>query len=124
MSPYRARANPRLGDAPLFPGVTDVTKPIRKHVAAHWLHRAETLAGLPRLEGGAYHPFRRLWASERRHLPAQDVAAAGGWKSLTVMRTAYQHADAATMYSVTDLRSGGHTPDTPAREGEARHEVK
>jgi hypothetical protein len=68
-------------------------------VATHWLHCAETLAGLPRLEGGAYHPFRRLWASERRHLPAQGVAVAGGWKSLQVMRTAYEHADAATMYA-------------------------
>ena len=25
-------------------------------------------------------PYRRLWASERKHMPDIDVAAAGGWK--------------------------------------------
>jgi hypothetical protein len=76
------------------------------------LTRAEKLAKLAKLARGGFHPFRRMWASERRHLPAQDVAAAGGWRSLEVMRHAYQHADAAGMMSVVE-RDRPETPVTP-----------
>jgi len=57
---------------------------------------------LERHFGSAFqvHPHGRLWAMERRHVPAQDVAAAGGWRSLAVMRAAYQHADAQGVHSV------------------------
>lgn len=137
------RACPRVADAPLFPGRRDEAHPVHKALAGYWLRRAERLAGLPRLERGAWHAFRRLWASERRHLPAHDVAAAGGWRSLAVMQTAYQHADAATVYAVLDAtasvqpapepgaaggakgrkeqRKGprGHTGDTPRTEAQA-----
>ena len=37
-------------------------------------------AELPKLRGGVWHPYRRLWATERKHLPDLDVAAAGGWR--------------------------------------------
>jgi hypothetical protein len=96
------RAHPRVGDAPLFPSTGDNTKAVHKVHAGHWLRRAETLAGLTHAERGGWHCWRRLWASERRHLPAQDVAAAGGWRSLQVMRSAYQQADAAMVYAVLD----------------------
>jgi hypothetical protein len=43
---------------------------------------------------GCSNPYRRLWASERRHLPDVDVAAAGGWKDTQALRLSYQHADA------------------------------
>ena len=49
----------------------------------------------PKLVGGVFHPFRRLFASERRHLPDIDVAAAAGWKDPETMRRAYQRTDAA-----------------------------
>ncbi|HEY9429358.1 MAG TPA: tyrosine-type recombinase/integrase, partial [Gemmatimonadaceae bacterium] len=117
------RRGARAGDVPLFPGQQDATKPVTKETAGYWLTRAEKLANLPHFARGGFHPFRRLWASERRHLPAQDVAAAGGWRSLQVMREAYQHADAATMYSVVDRAAppepdpksapSGHKSDTP-----------
>jgi integrase len=94
------RDHPRIGDAPMFPAATDGSRPATKETAGYWLRRAEERAGVPKLERGQFHPYRRLWASERRHLPAQDVAAAGGWRSLEAMRTAYQHADAATMFGV------------------------
>lgn len=110
------RARPSLGDAPLFPGLEDVTQPIKKEIAGYWLTKAETAAELDHMERGGYHQFRRLWASERRHLPAQDVAAAGGWRSLKVMQSAYQHADAQTVHSVVESKPGGHTPDTPASD--------
>jgi len=52
-------------------------------------------AGLTKLVAGVYHPYRRLFASERRHLPDVDVAAAAGWKDPATMRRSSQHADAA-----------------------------
>lgn len=61
---------------------------------------AERLAGVPKQEGGLWHPYRREWATERKHLPDVDVAAAGGWSDTTSLKTAYQHADPETMYTV------------------------
>jgi integrase len=98
---YTAR-HPRVGAVPLFPGRANADHAIKKEIASYWLSRAEKLAELPKLARGGYHPFRRLFASERRHLPAQDVAAAGGWRSLQVMQSAYQHADAAGIFSAVD----------------------
>ncbi len=49
--------------------------------------------------------YRRKWATERKHLPDVDVAAAGGWKELESLRQCYQQADEATMLEV--VLSGG-----------------
>ncbi len=84
--------NPRLGEAPLFPASKEPSKPIRAEIASGWLMKAEELAELPSLSGGRWHPYRRLWATERRHLPAQDVAAAGGWTGTQALTAIYQHA--------------------------------
>ncbi|MFL5580075.1 MAG: tyrosine-type recombinase/integrase [Gemmatimonadaceae bacterium] len=109
------RAHPKIGASPIFPAATDGARPATKETAGYWLRRAEELAGVSKLERGQFHPYRRLWASERRHLPAQDVAAAGGWRSLEVMRTAYQHADAATIFGVVEV-----THATPRKRRKAR----
>jgi integrase len=95
------RAVPSLGE-PLFASVEDPARAIGKEIAGYWLRKAERLAKLEHLERGGYHAFRRAWTSERRHLPARDVAAATGRRSLSVMRTAYMHADAETVYSVVE----------------------
>ena len=58
-----------------------------------WLMEAERLAGLPKLEQGRWHPYRRLWATERKHVPVQDVAAAGGWNSVETVLKVYQQSD-------------------------------
>lgn len=63
------RQHPRVGDAPLFPGRRS-EQPINKTLADYWMRRAVETADLPKLERGAWHTLRRLWASERRHLPA------------------------------------------------------
>jgi len=119
---YLARY-PMAGDVPLIPGRGKPDQSVKKEMAGYWLSRAETLAKLPKLARGGYHPFRRMWASERRHLPAQDVAAAGGWRSLEVMRHAYQHADAAGMMSVVDNPRNAPEPE-PTRHtiGTAKQE--
>jgi integrase len=93
------RRRPRLGDVPLFPAPRDESKAIRRETAAAWLLKAEKLAKVPKLTGGVFHPFRRLFASERRHLPDLDVAAAAGWKDPQTMKRSYQQADAAGVLS-------------------------
>ena len=94
------RERPGIGRAFLFPSPTDLSKPLCRGTADLWLARAEALAGLEPLEHGRWHPYRRMWATERKHLPAQDVAAAGGWSSIDTMQQCYQHADAETMLEV------------------------
>ena len=99
---YLAR-NPRLGEAPLFPGPRDAGQPILADLAGRWLMQAEELAGLPSLSCGRWHPYRRLWATERRHLPAQDVAAAGGWTGTQALTTIYQHATPDKILEVVEV---------------------
>ena len=95
--------NPRLGEVPLFPASKDPSRPIRADLASRWLMRAEELADLPSLSGGRWHPYRRLWATERRHLPAQDVAAAGGWSGVLALTTIYQHATPDKILEVVEV---------------------
>jgi hypothetical protein len=58
------------------------------------------LAGLEPLERGLWHPFRRKWATERKHLPDVDVAAAGGWNSPATLNAIYKLPDQDTMLRV------------------------
>ena len=92
--------NPRVGEARLFPSPKNDSKPLRRDVAATWLIRAEKLGGLPKLARGAWHPYRRLRATERKHLPDADVAAAGGWRDTATLRISYQQTDAITVVEV------------------------
>jgi hypothetical protein len=69
---YR-RKHGLVGEALLFPTPNDPNQPLSVQVATDWLHRAEKLAGLPPLPRGAWHPFRRKWATERKHLSPKDT---------------------------------------------------
>lgn len=102
------RKNPRLGEVPLFPGdgrprkkedreiaPPPPEKPIRRDVAARRLLAAEKWAKLPKLTGGVFHPYRRLWATERQHLSDVAVAAAGGWSDTAALKASYQKATKA-----------------------------
>ncbi len=51
-------------------------------------------------KGSLWHAYRRKWATERKHLPDVDVAAAGGWSDTATLKLAYQQADEATMFRV------------------------
>ena len=62
--------------------------------------KAEELAGLEKLDGSLWHAYRRKWATERKHLPDIDVAAAGGWTNSNTLRLVYQQADQETMLQV------------------------
>jgi integrase len=114
------RGRLRVGDTPLFHATNDETRAVHKELAAYWLRSAEKKAKLVHVERGGWHMLRRLWASERRHLAAQDVAAAGGWRSINVMRDAYQQADGKTVLSVVENvtpRVAPIAPDPAAADG-------
>lgn len=65
-----------------------------------WLRVAEEFAGLTKLMGGLWHPYRRKWATERKDLPVKDVMAAGGWLDVDTLRKSYQQADRTTLLRV------------------------
>jgi integrase len=91
---------PGIGAAYLFPSAGNPTKPVSKELASAWLRKAEELAVVPKQDGSLWHAYRRKWATERKHLPDVDVAAAGGWTDTATLRTVYQQADAETMFRV------------------------
>jgi integrase len=84
----------------LFPAVNDPSRPLRVEVASAWLIETEKLAGVPKHDGSLWHAYRRKWATERKHLPDVDVAAAGGWSDTSTLRKVYQQADMETMQRV------------------------
>jgi integrase len=94
------RVRPGVGDALLFPGPNDPAEPVTIQLATDWLRRAERLAGLEPLSGGAWHPFRRAWATARKHLSPKNVAAVGGWVDTTTLQKCYQAPDLETMQAV------------------------
>ncbi|HEY5490399.1 MAG TPA: tyrosine-type recombinase/integrase [Gemmatimonadaceae bacterium] len=84
----------------IFAGERRVEMPMDRHLFDKWLTLAETRAKLPKLVGGLWHPYRRKWATERKHHAITDVAAAGGWKDTETLLTCYQQPDADTMLAV------------------------
>jgi integrase len=96
----RAQIGGAFGNALLFPSITDPNVPMRREMLDDWLIAAEKAAGLCRLDGGLWHPYRRKWATERKDLPVGDVAAAGGWRDVGTMITCYQQPDRDTLLRV------------------------
>jgi hypothetical protein len=47
---------------------------------------------------------RRKWATDRKHYPVVDVAAAGGWRDIRTLLTCYQQPDPDTMRAVVERR--------------------
>ena len=84
----------------VFPTLQNPNRPIHKDLLSSWMEALRDRAGLSKLDGGICHPFRRKWATERKHLPVKDVAAAGGWKDVGTLLTSYQQADRETMLAV------------------------
>jgi len=99
------RAQGLVGNAILFPARQDPTKPLSKETAYHWMRQGEKKAELPHQTRGGWHALRRAWATLRKHMPLQDVMAAGGWRDPASLQRAYQHADAKTVRAVMELGS-------------------
>lgn len=93
------RLNPVAGERYLFPAPKAKGKPWGGHYVWEQLMKAEDAAGVPHLEKGAFHPYRRKWRRERKHLPDRDVAAAGGWLSVQTLAI-YDGEDAETLLAV------------------------
>jgi integrase len=93
---------PGLGAAYLFPSMKDPIRPLQCEVASEWLRKAERRAGQPKQSGSLWHAWRRGWVTSRKHLPDVDVAAAGGWKDVSTLRTCYQRPDPKTMLEVVE----------------------
>jgi integrase len=89
-----------VGEALFFPSPSDAAKALCAQVVTEWLKRAEKLAELEPAPGGAWHPFRRKWATERKHMSPKDTAAVGGWTDTATLIKCYQAVDDATMEDV------------------------
>lgn len=87
---------PGVGEAYIFPA-PESDGHVRVDVAGKWLRQAEQLADDHSHEKGfGWHAFRRMWATKRKELSAQDVAYAGGWKDTATLERVYQQADPET----------------------------
>jgi integrase len=84
----------------VFPSVADRDVAMSGDRFSSLLERAERHAGLSKLKGGLWHPYRRKWVTERKHLPLKDVAAALGSKDLKTLMTCYQQPDDETILAV------------------------
>ncbi|MDQ2666868.1 MAG: hypothetical protein M3Z05_12750 [Gemmatimonadota bacterium] len=106
------KLQPRLGSVPLFPSRVHLDRALTKIDADYLLRTAEKAAGVPKFDRGLWHPYRRAWASSRKHLPDVDVSKAGGWRDLATMKAAYQQADPATMLKAIENEPDRHTTVT------------
>ena len=97
------------GDDWLFPNVEDLNRPVNRSSAGNWIVEAERMANLngdllPHLEGGRWHPYRRMFRQEKRKLKIDDkiVALCAGWTykdaQAGVMNEVYLHFGPAEMY--------------------------
>jgi integrase len=86
----------RDGRGPVFPRRDDPQRSAPPELLSEWILKAEAKVGLPKLEGGTCHPFRRKWKSEWSHHPVKAVAVAGGWTDIATMLRCYDHPDDAT----------------------------
>lgn len=116
---------------PVFPSTKAPKKAWSRWYARELLERTEALAKLDPIDGGDFHPYRRLWATERKGLPRQDVMFGGQWKDpRTVDR--YQSHDPETLREVmlfdptqkqtaagTGATSGTQQPKKTRRGGRA-----
>ncbi|HET9984535.1 MAG TPA: tyrosine-type recombinase/integrase, partial [Longimicrobiales bacterium] len=92
-----------VGEAYVFAQRHTPSKPVSRDELSKWALEAEEAAQLPHLEGGLWHPFRRKWSKERKHLPEiKDVMAAGGWTDIKTFMDSYNEPDFDTMLAVME----------------------
>lgn len=103
-------------DSPwLFPKVEKPLEAWSRDYTAERLRIVEGWAGVVPLDGGKFHPWRRMWATSRKHLPLKDVAFAGCWDERTLLMF-YQKTDDET---VLDVMNAGlpTTAKAPSQKG-------
>jgi integrase len=102
---------------PVFFAATDPSKPVIRDTLNSWLEKAEAHAKLEPLEGGLWHPYRRKWATERKHHPLKDVATAGGWKDVDTLLTCYMASDDEALLAVMSEERKVREPRAAAGSG-------
>ena len=107
----------------VFNGERGTDRPMDRHLFDKWLIVAERHAALAKLVGGAWHPYRRKWAMERKHWPLADVAAVGGWKDIETLLKCYAQPDRATMLGVMNEPRKLGAADVGRRAGSADREA-
>jgi integrase len=85
-----------VGDGWLFPSKRK-NAPLSTDYLGQLLSQAERKAGVPKLKGGRWHPYRRKWATERKSTSVKNTMDAGGWKDMQTLLKSYQQADEAGM---------------------------
>jgi hypothetical protein len=80
-----------------------------------WGRAPYELSRLPKPEGSLWHAFRRLWATERKHLSVKDVAAAGGWNDVTTLIDSYHQPDEQALRAVMEYQSPKPRPSKSAK---------
>lgn len=93
---------PGIGETYVFPSPRKPDLPTSRYLARDWLERAEQLAGLDRQSGGDWHPYRRKWATERKHWPTVDVMKTGDWKDERSLKNSYIKSDDETILAVVN----------------------
>lgn len=88
-----------VGDEWLFPRAGK-DEPWPREIFGQQLGVAERHAGVPRLEGGLWHAYRRKWATERGDAPLKALMVAGGWKDMQTLLTCYQQPTEAALLDV------------------------
>lgn len=76
--------------------------PVSRHTLDAWLRKAYEKTKAERGTGSLWHALRRKWATERKHLPVVDIAAAGGWRDVQTVLECYMREDAATIKQVIE----------------------
>lgn len=102
----------------------DSTAPMDRHLFDKWLAVAEGHVQWIKLLGGLWHPYRRKWATERKHLPLKDVAAAGGWQDVETLLECYQQPDRDTLQTVMDGARTLHDPGLPAEKRQQKRQPR
>ncbi len=93
-----------IGDAYLFPSPRKRGEPYSRAGVRRWLLQAEKLAGLPKMKGGLWHPYRRKFATDMVEVPDRITAKLGGWKSPRTLDL-YQQPAEATLRQALERRN-------------------
>jgi integrase len=96
------RERPGVGSSPMFASSRNPSKPITRWIAADGHVEAEIAAEVEHLNGGNFHPYRRKWSIERKHLPTMDVMYASGRKDERSLKESYQLPDDETVLAVVN----------------------
>lgn len=89
-----------VGDRYLFPAEKS-KGPWSRFYARDLLNKAYEDAKVPEERRVGFHGYRRKWVDERKHLPAADVAAQGGWLSTRTLDI-YEAPDEETLRTVAE----------------------